>query len=132
MRVVAKFLLFAGLAAFVVGCASGPSAAERDKQVCAAFETFWDTGYEGPPPSPEMVAASRKLDNAIKHGDDKELTAAAQAVIDGVLSTPPLKSRAAAKGYISSDTFKSVTAVVEPNDRLVESRCDQLGRHING
>jgi hypothetical protein len=130
---VAKLLLVVALTALILAdCSSGPSAAVRDKRVCAAFETFWDTDYAGPPPSAEMVAATKKLNDAIKHGHDKKLATAAQAVMDGVLSTPPLKSRATAKHYLSSNEFKSVAAAVEANDRFVESRCDQLGRPING
>jgi hypothetical protein len=130
---VAKLQVVVALTALIFAdCSSGPSAAVRDTRVCAAYETFWDTDYAGPPPSAEMVAATKKLNDAIKHGHDKKLTTAAQAVMDGVLSTPPLRSRATAKQYISSNKFKSVVAAVEPNDRFVESRCDQLGRPING
>ena len=127
-----KSLVAVALAALLAGCSSGPSAAVRDKRVCAAFETFWDTDYNGPPSSVEMFAARQNLTDAIKHGHDKRLGAAAQAVMGGVLGTPRIESRAELKQFVSSKQYNALRAAVEPNEAFVESRCDQLGRHING
>jgi len=129
---VAKLLVVLAVAGLLLACSSGPSTAVRDKRVCAAYETFWDTDYNGPPLSAEMVAARKNLDDAIQHGHDKRLAAAAQAVMSGVLSTPAIRSASDLKHFTSSNRFKSVAAAVETNDQFVELRCDQLGRHING
>src|SRR5947199_4084644 len=81
---VAKLLLLVAFA-LIAGCSSGSSAAVRDKRVCAAYETFWDTGYSGGKPSTTMLAREQKLLDAIAHAHDKKLGAAAKAVVDGEL-----------------------------------------------
>jgi len=121
----------------VAGCSSGPSAAVRNKRVCAAYETFWDTSYAGGKPSTTMLAREQTLLDAIAHARDKKLGAAAKAVVDGELSTPALRPGESGAQYskdlasVSGDAKRKLDAI-EPNDKFVESRCDQLGRHING
>src|SRR3954464_3452822 len=87
------------LAALVGGCASGPSAAVRDKRVCAAYEAFWDTDYSGGKPSATMLARERRLLDAIAHAPDEKPGAAAKAVIDGELTTPPFRPGETSKQY---------------------------------
>jgi hypothetical protein len=83
-----------------------------------------------------MLTHEHKLLDAIAHAHDKKLGAAAQAVVDGELSTPLYRHGETAKQYssdlksVSSDAKRKLAAI-EPNDRFVQSRCDQLGRPIN-
>jgi len=130
---VRRALLLAFAVSIGMSCSSGPSAAVRDKRVCASYETFWDTDYGGGPASAALLAAKAKLVEAIRHAHDAKLAAAAQAVIDGELSLPrvrPDQSLATAMASLPNETQRKVNAV-EPNDHYVQSRCDALGRHIN-
>ena len=84
-----------------------------------------------------MRAAERNVLAAVRAGHDEKLGAAVRAVIDGELSAPLFSNGDTAKTFRAkfdalSIEAKHKLAAVQPNESVVEAKCDALGRHING
>jgi hypothetical protein len=106
---------------------AGPSATVRDRQVCAAFERFYDTGNPGGTPGAALLARRRFVLSAVRTGHDKALGAAVRAYVDIDMSLPPAsKLKSLPKPEIAR--LAQVNRLVP----MIEAKCDALGRHING
>jgi hypothetical protein len=129
-------LACAVVACIVAGCSSGPSAAVRGRRVCAAYEKFVDTDYSGGPLPAHLAAAEHALLAALHADHHRSLDVAARGVVDGELSLPLLQHGESLDRYnqvVASlpKEIKNRIDAVGPDDRVVESQCDKLGRHVN-
>src|SRR5579862_6386547 len=113
------------------------SRTQLDRQLCAAYETFWNTPYSGGEPGPAMLASERALVTAAEATSDRGLHDTVRAVIDGELGLPDFYLHDTASqfvknaGSLPADT-KAALASVEQNDRSVRSACKAAGRPITG
>lgn len=135
------FLVLAAVLA--AGCSSsshGASVSARtqlDRQLCAAYEAFWNTAYSGGEPGPAMLASERALVTAAEATSDRALRDTVRAVIDGELGLPDFYLHDTASQFVKNAgslpaATKTVLASVQQNDRSVRSACKAAGRPING
>ncbi len=84
-----------------------------------------------------MVARERALIDAAEATSDRALHDAVRAVIDGELGLPKFDLHDTAAYYEQNRNrlppdARAALAAVQHNDQLVETKCDAMGRPING
>jgi len=113
------------------------SATAGDRELCAAYDAFWNAPYSGGEPDASMQARERTLVSAAQATPDPSLPNAVRDVIDGELGLPKFYLHDTAQQFrkssstLSTDARAALTAV-EQGDRLVRSKCRAVGRPVAG
>jgi hypothetical protein len=110
---------------------------QLDRQLCAAYEAFWNSPYSGGEPGPAMMARERALVTAAEAAFDRALHDKVRAVIEAELGLPSFYLHDTASQFRKNASSlpadaKAALAAVEQNDRSVRSACKAAGRPITG